>query len=42
MKKLETLVVRNAPTTAIRDVMSSSMISVSFICRLRNISNHLL
>ena len=28
--------VKNAPTTAIRDVMSSSKISVSFMCRLRN------
>ena len=31
-----TLVVRNAPTTAIRDVISSRRISVSFICKLRN------
>ena len=31
MKKLETLVVRNVPTTAISDVMSSKRISVSFI-----------
>ena len=30
------LVVRNAPTTAISEVMSSSRISVSFMCRLRN------
>ena len=28
--------VKNAPTTAISDVMSSSRISVSFMCRLRN------
>ena len=30
------LVIMNAPTTVIRDVMSSSMMSTSFICRLRN------
>ena len=40
-QKLETLVVKNAPTTAIREVMSSSRISISFICRLRNKNDHL-
>ena len=39
MKKLVTLVVKNAPTTAIREVIRSKRISVSFICRLRNMTN---
>ena len=30
------LVIMNAPTMVIRDVMSSSMMSTSFMCRLRN------
>ena len=32
------LVIKNAPTTAISEVTSSSMIIMSFICRLRNIA----
>ena len=36
MKKLVTLVIRNAPTTAMSEVMSSSMMSTNFMCSERN------